>query len=374
MQKLSSRVEDGTDESQTLHFSIGSFACNIHFDSRATREAVEPSLAVFYRMKAGAHPSPRITFVLQVHDGSLDLPPGAPINEEIIIVNYPDQYEAGKQWLLEEWVAVFSQKLNILYLLNREAGIVRILGPGPRAILRPFIRAFRLAIRTCLEEMGYRLVHATALVTNSGAVILPGHQGSGKTTLLFDLLQASSARVLAFDKVFLRPFKEGICCVSELSTLGLGIGTAMRFGLFLECFPEHMRKLSPEELWARQLPTEKARILPDVAGRHFPSAPDGPYPLEMIIFPQIDPHEALQFERLTTEEAISMLEAHFLIGATPQNPDWMHLGRQSNRALDDVSDLLRRIARGKDIRYYRLRFGEASAIRSLPSLREAIAC
>ncbi len=355
------------------HFAIDSTACDLYFDSSALRAAVEQYVGFFYRLCMGPHRNPVLRIVLEIAEPELHhLPPATSTKETVCLLAYPNQQEWGTRWQAGNYTVVCNEETGLLYLAHLDDRLIHIVAPSLPVLLPAFMRLLRLVLMAPLSAAGYHVVHASAAVVRGRAVALVGHRGSGKTTALLDLVQALGARVLAIDRLLLRTGHNSVRSIGELGSLGLAVGTAKRFGLFLEHFRPSLLALEGTDLWAANSPGDKARIPPDQLAAQLPSASDGPYALGTIIFPSIEPRRPVRFEPLAPEEGLELLRPQLLSGPPSYNPDWLGFQTVAQQTAPAAARLLADPSWRQTIQYYRLGFGAESPTKEIPLLAEVL--
>ncbi|MFJ7129633.1 hypothetical protein [Streptomyces sp. NPDC098101] len=109
---------------------------------------------------------------------------------------------------------------------------LRIVGNDETAVATAAARLAREIVRGMLLVEGWRILHASAVTRDDGATLLTlGDKGAGKTTTAF-LLARAGWRLLANDRVFVRPEQGYVRVLPWPSAAACGFGLLDALGLF----------------------------------------------------------------------------------------------------------------------------------------------
>ncbi|MER8231094.1 hypothetical protein [Streptomyces sp. NPDC094049] len=153
---------------------------------------------------------------------------------------------------------------RLAYRWNPSQRRLRIGGDDETRVATAAARLAREVVRGMLLVEGWRILHASAVTRADGATLLTlGDKGAGKTTTAF-LLARAGWRLLANDRVFVRPENGYVRVLPWPSAAACGFGLLDALGLF-----EHVAdRLRSGELMH---PTQDQRVTDALlAGRHEP--------------------------------------------------------------------------------------------------------
>jgi hypothetical protein len=149
-----------------------------------------------------------------------------------------------QQWASDERTTIFHDDLRpFFYVLEDPPPRVTILcrSPSPKLGITLMKVVRELAMESILVRGG-TILHASAVSTGDGALVIAGPRRSGKTTLLISLLQSDETAYLANDRCVLR-VENGSPKVQSLPTL-----VSIR-GECLRRFPRLLERAKELRLW-----------------------------------------------------------------------------------------------------------------------------
>ncbi|MFJ4567632.1 hypothetical protein ACIP4U_28845 [Streptomyces caelestis] len=245
---------------------------------------------------------------------------------------------------------------QLAYRSEPGRGQLHIIGCDTEAVATATARLAREVVRGILLRDGWSVLHASAVVDHDGRTLLTlGDKGAGKTSTALALAAMHGLRLLANDRVFVRPDEDD--CVDVLpwpsaAAIGLGLLEALNW---FEVVRERLRggeQLHPTQhervtaallagdrtpLWAKNKEL-KTQVFPDQFERWFsvPLAAGGE--AAALIFPHVEAGTAP-----AEENAVRTLEqGDFMSGETEDRyPDVFGLvgmdGGGSDRARQEVT-------------------------------------
>ncbi|GED23234.1 HprK-related kinase B [Halomonas halmophila] len=105
-----------------------------------------------------------------------------------------------------------------------------------------------------LQQRGWQVCHAAALVGAGGAVAIAGFSGGGKSTAMLHAMDIPGARFLTNDRLFLKRQGEALQAAGVPKQPRINPGTALHNPRLVELLPEArraaLRTLSSAELWS----------------------------------------------------------------------------------------------------------------------------
>jgi hypothetical protein len=259
--------------------------------------------------------------------------------DDVLFLDYPGLRQRGRRWSVDSQSVYHDEDGHVWYVVDRPNGKIVVAaeeGTGQHAM-----RLVRLVLYAWYASLGAILLHAAALELDGEAFLLVGPSRAGKTTLLLDLLLSLGGRLMAVDAALVWRGPDELRVLGIAGSLGLGLGTARRFGIFLDEFPG--RGDEPDS-WKLDQPRTKARIGPERVAAELPMSSDGPMRLSGILLPQLRPDASPEVRRLSPAEAAQQIaDNRFSSHTPPDEPDWLRWIDPSPSAEppgpDDWSDL-----------------------------------
>ncbi|WP_329468721.1 hypothetical protein [Streptomyces sp. NBC_01431] len=121
---------------------------------------------------------------------------------------------------------------QLAYRYDRGAGLLRIVGDEQRTVALAAARLARETIRGQLLLDGWSILHASAVTNEHGETVLTfGPKGAGKTTVGL-LLARQGWRLLANDRVFVKPAGDHVRVLPWPSAAAIGFGLLDALGLY----------------------------------------------------------------------------------------------------------------------------------------------
>ncbi|MFJ8313736.1 MULTISPECIES: hypothetical protein [unclassified Streptomyces] len=121
---------------------------------------------------------------------------------------------------------------QLAYRYDHGVGVLRIVGTEQTAVALAAARLAREVIRGKLLLDGWSILHASAVTNADGETILTlGPKGAGKTTVGL-LLARQGWRLLANDRVFVKPDADGVRVLPWPSAAAIGFGLLDALGLY----------------------------------------------------------------------------------------------------------------------------------------------
>ena len=200
---------------------------------------------------------------------------------------------------------------TLIALDAAHARIDVVLGEKPGLEL---IELVRDAVQKHQENQGAAVLHATAVHTDGGVVLVAGAKGAGKSTVALELADALGARVLSGDKAIAHPGADGgpALCSGWPDYPHLGFGTLAKYPELMRAAgldPDH--RPDPGHAFS---PLGKYAVPPEGFRRRFPAPPVGTRsPIRAVVYPDIGPGErtVLAATEHDAERAASFLESAF---------------------------------------------------------------
>ncbi|CAL9539601.1 hypothetical protein [Streptomyces sp. enrichment culture] len=125
-------------------------------------------------------------------------------------------------------VRAVSPEQQLAYVSEPGRGRLEILGVDSEAVATATARLAREVVRGLLLRNGWAVLHASAVVAPDGRTVLTlGQKGAGKTTTALALAAHQGFRLLANDRVFVRPGRDS----SEVEVLPWPAAAAVGLGL-----------------------------------------------------------------------------------------------------------------------------------------------
>lgn len=213
----------------------------------AIRDEVEPFFEIGPR-----HPDPLVEIALVAGptgavrarcDG-----PGEPVAVDTSL--YPHLASTGTRWgSAERWV-VRIDATGTYASFDRGARRIEVVQPDPALLIRDGVRLVKGLLTPALEAQGAIQVHASAVTTEAGAVLLLGEMWQGKTTLLLQMLSEFDIRQLSCDTVVLREGEDGaVSAHGWPSPFSVSHGTLADHPELHSAIPPERRSLSYDTLW-----------------------------------------------------------------------------------------------------------------------------
>lgn len=239
--------------------------------------------------------------------------------EPVVLAAYPTYTVHGRRWAKDGRVLVRDDHNDAWVLLDPVPRTLEVRAASSRAVLTVALRCLRAVLDAVVSPDAVRL-HAAAVKTGAGAVLIVGESGTGKTTLMLELAAAVGAAIVSVDKIFL-DLEAGVFDPVPAS-LGVGPGTARRFGLFADAFAAKGADLTGD-LWQRLAGRDKVRIPPWEVRGSLQFANDGPHRVAAVVCPFIS-REGHGWRLFDAEEAGSRLAGQALVERLHEyEPDWI---------------------------------------------------
>ncbi|MFI9418119.1 hypothetical protein [Streptomyces werraensis] len=125
-------------------------------------------------------------------------------------------------------IRAVSPEQQLAYVSEPGRGRLEIFGCDSGAVATATARLAREVVRGVLLRNGWAVLHASAVVGSDGRTVLTlGQKGAGKTTTALALAAHQGFRLLANDRVFVRPAPDG----SEVDVLPWPAAAAVGLGL-----------------------------------------------------------------------------------------------------------------------------------------------
>jgi hypothetical protein len=349
----------------SFHFFVDELAFDVYCLGIEAEHAAA-DVGYFYPTDAGAARH-RVSGVFVLH---ARVPGRGPLSvanaAEVELLGYPSAPRSGRRWVVGDWTVVETDRPRARFVVNRRTGLVRIAGSNAD-VLESFPRTLRLLLRSRLEARGFGRLHSAAAAVDGRGIAVAGGRGSGKTTLLIDLVRGAGARVVSFDKLFVKSAAE-VQCIGEPASLGLALGTARRFGMFVDRFPAGLQRLSPHDAWAMTAPSDKARVPAGEVAAALPPAAAATHHLTAVLLADLKPDLPPSIRPLTEAEAREAISLLSLGATTTHQPDWAGLSQA--KSFQNDASLGPQLA--KSTPFYRVSFGATSPVGQLRALRDAI--
>lgn len=339
---------------ESFHVLADAFVCNVGCDSALTRAVAERTIGFFYPIRPGVHVHPSVNIYISCRaQEQMPIFEGPTQTREMVIVGYPAGGERGLTWSAGDWMVVHNPENGVGYAVNILERSVILQIPAAGAVELPLLRMIRLMCDCVLSRRGHSRLHAAAVAFGDQAMLIVGNRASGKTTAMFEILTSIGGKILAFDKVFIRPSQQGIDCLGIPTTLGIGIGTAKRYGLFLESFPSRLCNLRVEDTWRVNSEEDKARITPTLVAQRFHPAREGPYRLATVVFPSLDRKSGCRLSTLSRETGIERLTDNLILGnISPYEKDWVRLEAGSIPFEENTKSLRQALEMDQGVSYF----------------------
>ncbi|MFE4669390.1 hypothetical protein ACFRI7_31665 [Streptomyces sp. NPDC056716] len=196
---------------------------------------------------------------------------------------------------------------QLCYRSEPGRGQLHIVGRDTESVATATARLARETVRGSLLRDGWAVLHASAVVGQDGGTILTfGHKGAGKTTTALALAVHQGLRLLANDRVFVRPrtADEGVDVLPWPSAAAIGLGLLSALNWFdiaqerlrggEQLHPTQHQKVTAALLAGQRTPLWdhgkelKAQVFPDQFERWFslPLATGGK--AAALLFPRIE--------------------------------------------------------------------------------------
>jgi hypothetical protein len=184
---------------QTHKLSVAGHTVLLRFAGPALAEAILPALA-HLEIDAGTGPDPEITFHLWDTASTGIYPPTLPFGVD-------DYRRYGHRAIVDDGQTVLMHALGkqILYLYDRKqrAGFFWT-QDADRLSIYERAAPLQTLLYWALREFGWQIVHAAAVGTATGGVLLVGNTGAGKSTTALSCLAQDGLRFLSDDKCLAR--------------------------------------------------------------------------------------------------------------------------------------------------------------------------
>ncbi|MGD8907958.1 MAG: HprK-related kinase B [Chromatiales bacterium] len=165
--------------------------------------------------------------------------------------------EPGKQGRKDAYLDLTNGRL----LLKVRTGMLflqsatRLIAAGPCLTHdNQLINFINSQLMNRLQQRGWLICHAAALVRDGMALALAGFSGNGKSTLMLRLLESPEYRYLTNDRLFLRAGESGVMAVGIPKLPRINPGTLVNnprlAALLTKERQQALRQLPSEELWA----------------------------------------------------------------------------------------------------------------------------
>jgi hypothetical protein len=219
--------------------------------------------------------------------------------------------------------------------LDAERSAVLSTGPGATEVVGdPSSRRWRFTLVMALQELialplrASRLeVHASAVETDGGAILIVGPKRAGKTTLSFHLLRSGRCRAIANDRVFAGPDSGSIAVRGVPSSLRVGPAMAAEFPELGAGLPpiDRVHLYSAEELarpdGARPPETDELMLSPAQVATQLGVERIAAAPLGALLFPRVDAGvDGWRLDRLDAADAAAETWANRFGIATRPRP------------------------------------------------------
>jgi hypothetical protein len=234
-------------------------------------------------------------------------------------------------------------------LVDPSAALVLLLLPPrrPEASASLFVRVVRAAILVQLRDAGWAYLHAACLRRGETGLALTGPKFAGKTTLALHLLSRPGWRLVANDKLAVRPGPEGI------DALGFPIRMGIRAGSLVS-MPEPTAT-TLRAAAGKEAGSERIHVPPQVVASCFGTAVAPDAPLSLVVEPRHDPAATQpRMVELDRREALALLRSQYLadLGAIAENQRFVEALHPRRQALPDPAFIAGRII--ERVRVFRL--------------------
>ncbi|MEW2130336.1 hypothetical protein [Streptomyces sp. NPDC005435] len=244
-----------------------------------------------------------------------------------------------------------SPEEGLAYRSDQLGNHVAITGRTPEALALASARIAREVIRAALLRDGWTLLHASAVVHEGQALLAFGSKGSGKTTTAL-LLARRGARLLANDRVFVKPVGGELRLLPWPSAAAVGLGLLDALGLYdvvrrrlqagERLHPTQHQEVTDALLADRREPLwepggtreRKVQVFPDQFSTWFGMELAAGGNAATLLFPRIDPSAA----PAVINGARTLNEADFMSGVTEDRyPDHFGISQGINGGGGDVA-------------------------------------
>ncbi|MEU9334936.1 hypothetical protein AB0D49_17470 [Streptomyces sp. NPDC048290] len=260
-------------------------------------------------------------------------------------------------------IRAFCPEHQLCYRSEPDRGQLHIVGCDTGPVATATARLAREMVRGALLRDGWAVLHASAVVGRDGGTILAfGQKGAGKTTTALALAACGGLRLLANDRVFVRPRPDGEAGIDVLpwpsaAAVGLGLLDALNWFDLAQKRLRDGERLHPTQhekvtsallagdrtpLWdnGREL---KAQVFPDQFDRWFglPLATSGE--AAALVFPRVEAGAAP-----AEETTVRALTGHdFMSGTTEDRyPDVFELALVDGGGIEQTrQEVARRLGR-----------------------------
>jgi hypothetical protein len=124
-----------------------------------------------------------------------------------------------------------TERDQVAYRVAGAAGEIRVVGADPDQVRQWTSRLVREAARAVLEQAGWALAHASAVVRDGRTILTLGNKGAGKTTTAMLLAYHRGWSLLSNDRVFVRPTGTGVDVLPWPAAAAVGLGLLDTLGL-----------------------------------------------------------------------------------------------------------------------------------------------
>ncbi|WP_018544020.1 hypothetical protein [Streptomyces sp. LaPpAH-108] len=244
-----------------------------------------------------------------------------------------------------------SPEEGLAYRSDQLGNHVAIAGRTSEALALASARIAREMIRAALLRNGWTLLHASAVVHDDQALLAFGSKGSGKTTTAL-LLARRGARLLANDRVFVKPVGGELRLLPWPSAAAVGLGLLDALGLYgvvrrrlqagERLHPTQHQEVTDALLADRREPLwepggkreRKVQVFPDQFATWFGMELATGGNAAMLLFPWIDPSAT----PAVVNGARPLGEADFMSGVTEDRyPDHFGLAQGINGGGGDAA-------------------------------------
>jgi hypothetical protein len=299
--------------------------------SRVLLAAVAAEVGFFYALRP-----PAGTGALDVEVGEQEItgiaPPASP---RVPFLSYPRGGIGARTW--KAGGARMAQLDNGVELrVDKGLATAAVGGSTPaEEIVATYVRLIRSFCDRALQDAGWARLHAAAVRSPGGATLFVGASGSGKTALM--LHEAiRGARIVAFDKVFVKFEDDELHCLGVPTTLGLHRYAARAYGIFAGRF--RADEAEDGATVPRGSVRHKARIPAAIVGAVFPGAGGGPFRVDAVVFPS---WQDTRPRALSPSAAVEKLRPHVLgRQLSPWELDWLGLNVASSTTAANTEALL----------------------------------